>query len=69
MAEHIFFYNFFRNSKTATNFLEYYAYISSLIDCQSNDTYPRVYIAGRKGPNPNIINHDAAMKAIDTDIF
>ena len=36
---------------------------------QHNDTHPLAYAAGGLGPNPNILNHDAAMKAVDNDKF
>ena len=36
---------------------------------QHNDTHPLAYAAGGLGPNPNILNHDAAMKAVDSDKF
>ena len=34
---------------------------------QHNDTHPLAYAAGGLGPNPNILNHDAAMKAVDNE--
>ena len=36
---------------------------------QSNDTYPLTYAACGQVLNPNIINHDTAMKAVDRDKF
>ena len=36
---------------------------------QHNNTHPLAYAAGGLGPNPNILDHDAAMKAVDSDKF
>ena len=36
---------------------------------QINDTHPLAYAAGGQGPNPNILNHDDAMRALDSKEF
>ena len=36
---------------------------------QSNDVHSLAYAAGEQDPNPNILNHDAVMKAVDCDKF
>ena len=69
MAKNIHKYKYSRHSKTAENFLEAFANLSMLDGGETNETHTLAYSVGRQVPNPNILNHDTAMKAVDSDKF
>ena len=44
--------------------------LASLLDGgYTNETHPLAYSAGGQDPNSNILNHDATMKAVDSEKF
>ena len=67
MAENIHKCKHIRRSKIDENFLDTFANISMIDGNQYNDTHPLVNAAGGLGQNPNILGHDVAMKAVDSD--
>ena len=69
MAKNIHRYKHTRYSKTAENFLDSFAHLSMLNGQHSNETHLLAYTAGGQVPNPNILNHNVAMKAVDSDKF
>ena len=69
MAKNIHTYEHSRHSKTAENFLEAFASLSMLDGSYTNETHLLAYEAGGQDTNSIILNHDAAMKAVDSDKF
>ena len=57
------------HSNTAENFLETFTSLFMVDGNPSNGTHPLAYEAGGRCPDPNILNNDAAMKAVYSENF
>ena len=55
-----------RLSKTASRLFEKFAYLSTMDD-GINKSHPLAFVASGQGTNPNMLNHDQAMKVVHKD--